>query len=173
MSDDGDDEENVFGYQSGDDDEILDDKKEIVVPRKSRGQGKIWEVRKVHASLAIAKESIQSHNRPVVKRLTGRVTRGKTLAFYYRCMKRSCGCTKEWRLVTALDSHLVTEEESTGDHINHDKEERNGGRGLSFDQVKIVDDAFAINVKRPLQVVEYFIKTVKDQQEAGMYLIVF
>ena len=70
-----------------------------------------------------------------------------------------------------MDSYLVTEEESFGDHINHDKEERNGGRGLSFGQVKIVDEAFAIQIKKPLQVIEYFIRTVNNQLEAGMFLI--
>lgn len=171
MSDDDDNEDNIFGFESGDDENILDNPKVNAVPREFRGGGKIWVVLKFHESLAMAIESMQSHNTPVVKRLTGRVTRGKTLALYFLCEKKSCGCKKEWRLVTALDSYLVTEEESFGDHINHDKEERNGGIGLSFGQVKIVDEAFAIQIKRPLQVIEYFIRTVNNQLEAGMFLI--
>lgn len=171
MSDD--ESENLFGYQSGDDDDNVDDENNIVVPKKSRGQGKVWEVLKLHETLAVAKESMLSRNLPDVQWLTGRVTRGKTLAFYFKCVKRSCGCTKEWRICTALDSYFVTEEESTGDHTNHEKEERNGGRGLSFDQVKMVDDAFAIGVKKPFQFIEYFTKTAKNLLEAGYFLITY
>jgi hypothetical protein len=82
-------------------------------------------------------------------------------------VKKSCGCTKQWRIVTSLDTSLVTEEESTGDHTNHDNERRNGGRGLSFDQVKIVDDAFADGVKKTMQFINRFERKAKEQLEAG------
>ena len=39
--------------------------------------------------------------------------------------------------MTALDSLLVTEEETSGDHHDHDKFIRNGGRGMSAEQVEI------------------------------------
>ena len=162
------DDDDVFVYQSGDDDDgANDDDNQIVVPRKFRGPGRIWEVIDQHPTFEAGKVSMQKHNDPVLRRLKGTLNRGKTLSQYYYCVKKSCGCTKQWRLVTSLDSHLVTEEESTGDHINHDKEQRNGGRGLSFDQVKIVDDAFAMGVKKPLQFIKVFERKAKLELEAG------
>jgi hypothetical protein len=155
-------------YHSGDEgNDASDDEKPIAVPKRFRGPGRIWEVRDQHPNLAAAKESMQKHNNPVVRRLTGRVNSGKTLSFYYHCVKRFCGCTKEWRLNTEVGSHTVTEEESTGDHINHEKEERNSGRGLSFDQVKIVDDGFAVGIKKPMQFIKLFERKAKLQLEEG------
>jgi hypothetical protein len=124
------DDDDVFVYQSGDDDDgANDDENQIAAPKKFRGPGLIWEVRDQHPTLAAGMVSMQKHNVPVKRRLTGTLNRGKTLSQYYYCVKKFCGCTKQWRLVTSLDSHIVTEEESTGDHINHEKEERNSGRG--------------------------------------------
>ena len=160
-------DDNVFVYQSGDEDEAVIDAGIPIVPKKFRGRGRIWEVRELHPNLAAAKVSMLKHNAPVVRRLVGRVNRGRTISFYYYCVKRSCGCTKEWRLSTVLTSCMVTEEESTGDHINHDKEERNGGRGLSFDQVKIVDDAFAVGILKPMQFIQVFERKAKLQLETG------
>lgn len=160
-------DDNVFVYQSGDEDEAVIDAGIPIVPKKFRGRGRIWEVRELHPNLAAAKVSMLKHNAPVVRRLVGRVNRGRTISFYYYCVKRSCGCTKEWRLNTVLTSCMVTEEESTGDHINHDKEERNGGRGLSFDQVKIVDDAFAVGILKPMQFIQVFERKAKLQLETG------
>jgi hypothetical protein len=162
------DDDDVFVYQSGDDDDgANDDENQIAAPKKFRGPGLIWEVRDQHPTLAAGMVSMQKHNVPVKRRLTGTLNRGKTLSQYYYCVKKFCGCTKQWRLVTSLDSHLVTEEESTGDHINHEKEERNSGRGLSFDQVKIVDDAFAVGVKKPMQLIQVFERKAKQELEAG------
>ena len=160
-------DDNVFVYQSGDEDEAVIDAGIPIVSKKFRGRGRIWEVRELHPNLAAAKVSMLKHNAPVVRRLVGRVNRGRTISFYYYCVKRSCGCTKEWRLNTVLTSCMVTEEESTGDHINHDKEERNGGRGLSFDQVKIVDDAFAVGILKPMQFIQVFERKAKLQLETG------
>lgn len=155
----GDDE--AFVHESGDDAGIADE------PRKYRGQGILWDLVTLHPTLRIAKEIMLAHNIPVITRRAGRINRGKTMAFYYTCVKKSCGCTKEWKLTTELDSYKVLEEESPGDHINHDKEERNGGRGLSFDQVKIVDEAFEIGVKKPLEVIEFFIEKAWTQLQEG------
>lgn len=121
----------------------------------------------ISTHLDAAKVSMQKHNAPVLRRLKGTLNRGKTLTQYYYCVKKSCGCTKQWRLITSLYSHLVTEEETTGDHINHDKEERNGGRGLTFDRVKIVHDAFAVGVKKPMQFIKVFERKAKLELEAG------
>ena len=154
-------DDEVCVHESGDDTEIADE------PRKFRGQGRMWDMVAIHPTLRIAKEIMLAHNVPVITRRTGRINRGKTMAFYYTCVKKSCGCTKEWRLSTALDSYEVMEDESPGDHINHDKEERNGGRGLSFDQVKIVDEAFEMGVKKPLEVIEFFMEKAWTQLQEG------
>ena len=111
------DDDDVFGYKSGDDDEgANDDDNQIAVPKKFRGPVRIWEVIDQHPTFEAAKVSIQKHNEPVLRRLKGTLNRGKTLSLYYYCVKKLCGCTKQWGLVTSLDSHLVTEEESTGDN---------------------------------------------------------
>ena len=48
---------------------------------------------------------------------------------------------------TALDSLLVTEEETSGDHHDRDKFLRNGGRGMSAEQVEIVEEANRLHIK--------------------------
>jgi hypothetical protein len=59
--------------------------------------------------------------------------------------------------VTALDSLLVTEKETSGDHLDHNKFLRNGGRGMSAEQVEIVEEAFRLHIKKPKSVLNYFI----------------
>lgn len=70
-----------------------------------------------------------------------------------------------------MDSHEVAEEESAGDHSHHDELERNGGRGLSFDQVKIVDEIHALKIKRPSRILELFVEKAHVLHESGMLSI--
>ena len=71
------DDEDIFVYQSGDDDEgANDDDNQIAVPKKFRGPGRIWAVRDQHPNFDAAKVSMQKHNDPVLRRLKG------TLNFY-------------------------------------------------------------------------------------------
>jgi hypothetical protein len=157
---------NSHAYESGDDDES--EKDEVELPRKKRGRGLSWRVIAVHPTLPSAFDSLTIDGS--IPRLKGRNnTKGKMYSYYYSCTKKSCGCTKQWRFVTALDSSEVTEEESAGDHSHHDELERNGGRGLSFDQVKIVDKIHALKIKRPLRVLELFIEEAKFLHESGMF----
>lgn len=158
---------NSFAYESGDDAESA---VEIEPPpRKTRGCGLIWELVAVHPTLVAAFDSLVSEGKN--PRLKGRTNRGKTCSYYYSCTMKSCGCTKQWRFCTALDSFEVTEEESAGEHSHHNDMQRNGGRGLSFEQVKIVDEVHALRIKKPLLIIEIFNKKAKEMHEAGEFSI--
>jgi hypothetical protein len=155
---------NSHAYESGDDDEI--EKDDVQLPIKRRGCGLSWRVIAVHPTLLLAFDSLTIDGS--IPRLKGRTNRGKTSSYYYSCTMKSCGCTKQWRFVTALDSSEVAEEESAGDHSHHDELQRNGGRGLSFDQVKIVDEIHAYKIKRPLRILEIFTEKAKSLHGLGM-----
>lgn len=145
----------ILNYRSDSDDDIVEDGLSVNPPRK-RGKGLSWLIVSMHDNLQAGFKSMIMHNVPVVTRLKGRNNRGKTASYYFHCVKKSCGCNKQWRLVTLLDSLLVSEEESTEDHICHDNFRRNGGRGMSTEQVAIVDEAFRIGLKKPKLVLKYF-----------------
>ena len=83
---------------------------------------------------------------------------------------KSCGCTKQWRFCTALDSYEVTEEESFGEHSHLDDLQRNGGRGLTFNQVRIVHEVHALKITKQLLIMEIFIKKAEELHEAREYL---
>ena len=159
--------ENSFAYESGDDAENVDDVEQI--PRKTRGCGIIYQVIAVHQTLVAAFDSLLTEGQD--PRLKGRINRGTTSTYYYSCTMKSCGCTKQWRFCTAADSFEVTEEESVGDHSHHDDLQRNGGRGLSFEQVKIVDEVHALRVNKPLLIIDIFNKKAKELHEAGEFSI--
>lgn len=152
-----------FAYESGDDAQIVDEVEQP--PRKTRGCGIIWDLITVYPNLESAFESLNVEGS--TPKLKGRQNRGKTSSYYYSCVMKSCGCTKQWRFCTALDSYEVTEEESVGEHSHHDDMQRNGGRGLSFDQVRIVDEVHALKITKPLLIIEIFIKKAKELHEAG------
>lgn len=160
-------QENSYAYESGDDAES--EKDDVQQPIKRRGCGLSWYVIAMHPTLPSAFDSLNIEGS--TPRLKGRTNRGKTSSYYYSCTKKSCGCTKQWRFVTALDSHEVAEEESAGDHSHHDELERNGGRGLSFDQVKIVDEIHALKIKRPSRILELFVEKAHVLHESGMLSI--
>ena len=141
---------------------VEDDGQEPIAPipvekKRGRGKGLSWINIATHPSLLDAFSYIDnSINSPVVSRLKGRSTRGKTNAYYYMCTKVSCGCTKKWRLITLLDSAEVVEEETRGDHCCHDLYKRNGGRGLNDAQVTILNEAVALGIKKPTSIIEVF-----------------
>jgi hypothetical protein len=141
-----------------------------VVKKRGRGKGRSWIIIAKYPSLPDGFTHIESLNKPVVSRLKGRITRGKTNAYYYLCTKVSCGCTKQWRLSTDLYSAVVTEEESRGDHCNHDLYKRNGGRGLSDAQVTIISEAFAMGIKKPASVLEVFHMRADAIHDAGLLI---
>jgi hypothetical protein len=71
--------------------------------------------------------------------------------------------------VTSLDFLLVREEETSEDHVFHDTFRRNGGRGMSTEQVAIVDEAFRLNIKKPKAVLEYFVNKALQNPTAGAF----
>ena len=158
----------VLSYSSGDDepvDELVD---EPVVKRR-RGEGRTWNVVATHQTVALGKQAMEKHNDPVVTRVKGRTNRGVSVAFYYTCVKKSCGCTKEWRIATSLFSSVVCEEESEGEHTCHELFQRNGGRGLTFTQLKILNDATELGILTPKLILEHFLKKAQELLIEGIF----
>lgn len=155
---------------SNNDNDDVEDASQSVSQRK-RGVGRDWSHVKTHVNLQTGFKSMRELNIPTVTRLKGRNNRGKTASYNYYCVKKSCGCTKEWRLVTALDSLFVTEEETRADHICHEMYMRNGGRGLSFEQVQIVDESFLLGIRKPKFMIDFFKEKAILNPNAGLSLI--
>ena len=151
---------------------------EIVLPpqpvvdivKRGRGKAISWVLTAEFPTIVDALDHIDRLNKPVVTRVKGRIHRGKTSAFYYACTKVSCGCTKKYRLITSMYTAEVREEESRGDHILHEKFQRNGGRGLSYDQVDIIREASNMGIKKPGSVLEVFQMKADQLRIAGMYI---
>lgn len=149
-------------YQySSSEEEKLDVDDEIVIKNK-RGKGKEWYPVRTHASMLIATRSVDS-----AFRKKGRTNRGRTMAVYYHCRFKSCGCKMEWRLVSEVFSYAVVEEETVGFHTCHDLLQRNGGRGLSFDQVQMLDTAYRLGIKKPASIVKYFENIAREIYDEG------
>ena len=91
--------------------------------------------------------------------------------YYFDCVKKSCGCTKQSRLVNYLDSLRVREEETSEDHEFHEPFRRNGGRRMSTEQFAIVDEAFRLNIKKPKAVLEYFVNKALQNPTAGAFCV--
>ena len=151
-------------YASGDDGETED----VPIAKRRRGEGRSWTLIGTHRTVAEGVIAMEAHNDPVVTRLKGRRNRGVSVAYYWNCAKKSCGCQKEWRISTSMFSPLVCEEESVGEHSCHELFERNGGRGLSYAQVAVVNDAVALGILKPKEVIEYFEKSAKDLLTTGI-----
>jgi hypothetical protein len=156
----------ILTYQTDSDDEHVGADVSID-PHRWRGKGRSWSFVRLHDNLQSGFTAMNNSNVPLVTRLKGRNNRGKTAAYYFDCVKKSCGCTKQWRLVTALDSLLVREEETSEDHSFHENFLRNGGRGMSTEQVAIVDEAFRLNIKKPKAVLDYFVNKALQNPTAG------
>lgn len=56
----------------------------------------------------------------------------------------------------------IVEEESEGDHINHELFVRNGARGLTSDQISIVNETSHMGPKKPKQYLKAFRARAKD-----------
>ena len=139
-----------FAYESGDDAESVDEVEQP--PRTTRGCGIIWDLIAVHLNLEATIESLAVKGS--TPRLKSRKNRGKTSSYYWS----HAGAQNN-----ALDSYEVTEEESVGKH----NLQRNGSRGLSFNQVRIVDEMHALKITKPLLIIEFFIKKGKELHETG------
>ena len=138
MNDYGDDDDT---YQYNSDDLSQSDEEDEKMPPKMRGFGFSWVFLRLHEDLMVARESVD-----LLTRTKSRSYRGVTNVYNYNCCYSSCGCNKKWRFVTSRATTRVREEETEGDHSNHDLLERNGGRGLSFQQAEIVDEVVALNL---------------------------
>jgi hypothetical protein len=141
---------------------------EMICPLILRGGGEKSFVG-IHDNMQSGFAVMNNSNVPVVTRLKGRNNRGKTASYYFDCVKKSCGCTKQWRLVTSLDSLLVREEETSEDHVYHDT--FHSGRGMSTEQAAIVDEAFRLNIKKPKAVLEYFVNKALQNSTAGAFCV--
>lgn len=125
--------------------------------KKTRGVNLKWKQIAVHDDVETAL-SLYSPQKMVERDLIkGKVVRTKTVVYNYSCGKKTCGCKKQYRLITVQCANEVIEEETVGDHINHDQYERNNGRGLSFAQSHIIEDALRDNNKKPQKVFDYFV----------------
>lgn len=141
----------IYEYSPPAEVEMPDGEIEPQVKRK-RGVGFSWYPLQLHQNLQLARDSVDP-----VMRTKGRVHRGVTSAFYFHCSFRGCGCEKQWRMVTSLISLEVWEEETVGVHTNHDLLQRNGGRGLSFEQVAILEECASLKISmKPLLLLNIF-----------------
>ena len=125
-------------------------------PKKRRGDGLVWTfvrkfVNKDDAMTMYCKQKLLE--RGLSK---GRITRGKTDVFYFNCAMMTCGCRKKWRLRTTLRSCEYLEEETPEPHTNHEKHQRFEGRGISFAQESIVEEALSLNILKPSEIINHF-----------------
>ena len=125
--------------------------------KKTRGVNLKWRQIAVHDNVETAL-SLYSPRKMIERDLIkGKVVRTKTVVYNFSCGKKTCGCKKQYRLITVECANEVIEEETLGDHINHDQYQRNNGRGLSFSQSHIIEDALRDNNKKPQKVFDYFV----------------
>lgn len=98
-------------------------------------------------------------------RIRGRSVKADNRSYTFHCNYKTCGCDKTWRL--SLDdyktSDLVLLLESVGDHSNHDEYVRNGGYGLSFDQVDMITNALHSHCRTPLLI----LREMKEKNKAN------
>ena len=158
MSDDG--HEIVYEPDEPEEEDIIED-------AKKRGLGRSYFTIAEHDSVKEGFAAMAKYNIPTKTRYKGRKNRGMSSTYYWYCKFRSCGCPKEFRLATNLYTSTVVEQESVGAHHCHDLLQRNGGRGMSFSQVAIINDA---GRKTPKEIIEIFGAKNKSLLDAGIYL---
>lgn len=128
---------------------------------RTRGVNLQWKQITIHDNLESAL-SLYSPEKMLERDLIkGKVVRTKTAVYNYSCGKKTCGCPKQYRISTVQCSVEVIEEETVDDHSNHDQHQRNNGRGLSYAQSDIIEEALKENLKKPQQVFTYF-STVEE-----------
>ena len=161
MSDDG--HEIVYEPDEPQEEEIIED-------AKKRGPGRLFFTVAEHNSVLEGFAAMEQYNDPIKTRNKGRNNRGVTATYYWSCAYKVCGCLKEYRISTNRYDSTVLEEESVGDHECHELLQRNGGRGMSYDQVAIMDYAATIGRKTPKDIVAVFGAKNKSLLDAGIYL---
>lgn len=123
---------------------------------RRRGKAIAWRFVRKFESIDAALEEYTKSKLIDNEQIRGRKSFGKSNAFYYNCQKMSCGCKKKWRLLTIEDSVEAVEEETYEDHSCHELFARNGGFGMTFDQVQLINEALTRCPMKPLQILKYF-----------------
>jgi hypothetical protein len=98
--------------------------------KKRRGLGLRWIFTKAFPTKESALEAFSKANLILNEQTLGRKTKGiLTSVIYVNCKRARGGCEKSWRIVITEGAEEVIVEETFVDHSNHDKCQRNGGRG--------------------------------------------
>jgi hypothetical protein len=145
-------------------DEIADHKfaEQLQPPlKRTRGVNLQWKQITIHDNLESALNLYSAEKMLERDLIKGKVVRTKTAVYNFSCGKKTCGCPKQYRISTVQCSVEVIEEETVDDHSNHDQHQRNNGRGLSYAQSDIIEEALKENMKKPQQVYTYF-STVEE-----------
>ena len=129
---------------------------EEVFRSRRRGKALAWKYVKTFENMEIAMEQYSKQKLLANEMIRGRKSIGKANAFYFNCQKMSCGCKKKWRLLASPTSPDVVEEETYEDHSKHEFFARNGGFGMTFDQVQITNEALSRYPMKPLQIYNHF-----------------
>ena len=158
MSDDG--HEIIYEPDEPDEDDRIED-------AKKRGLGRSFFNVAEHDSVQEGFAAIEKYNNPIRTRYRGRTNRGQSSTYYWYCTFRSCGCKKEYRISTNKYDSTILEQESVGEHEWHELLQRNGGRGMSYSQVAMMDYA---GRKTPKEITEIFCAKNKSILDADIYL---
>lgn len=98
--------------------------------KKRRGLGLRWIFTKAFPTKESALEEFSKSNLILNEQILGRKTKGiLTSVIYINCKRSRGGCEKSWRIVITEGAKEVIVEETFVDHSNHDRCQRNGGRG--------------------------------------------
>jgi hypothetical protein len=124
--------------------------------KRTRGVNLQWKQITIHDNLESALKLYSPEKMLERDLIKGKVVRTKTAVYNYSCGKKTCGCPKQYRISTVQCSVEVIEEETVEDHSNHDQHQRNNGRGLSYAQSDIIEEALKENMKKPQQVHSFF-----------------
>ena len=120
---------------------------------RRRGNAIAWKYVKTFENMDAALEDYTKEKLTENGQIRGRRSFGKSSVFYFNCQKMSCGCKKKWRILTSQTSDAVTEEETYEEHTSHELFARNGGFGMTFDQVRLIHDALARCPMKPIRAV--------------------
>lgn len=134
---------------------------------KRRGKAIEWKFVRKYDSIEAALEKYTKSQLTDNEQIRGRKSFGKSNAYYYNCQKMSCGCKKKWRLITLAGSVEAFEEETYEDHSCHELFARNGGFGMAFDQVQLINEAIARCPMKPLQILKYFEQKEIEASKTG------
>lgn len=144
----------------------------VITPKRRRGDGLNWVFVRKFPSMAEAMNEY-SKEKLVERQLSkGRITRGKTDVYYFNCTMMTCGCLKKWRLRSSPTNDEFLEEETPQPHTNHDKHLRFEGRGISFAQEAIVEEALSLNLFKAAEIVNHFHYVAANGLRNGKFVLI-